>query len=174
MSDPDNTYDLVVLGGGTGGYPAAIRGGQLGMKVAPRITAEYAKTRQPRFPISTENVPVLESDFMAITTGNDAMQREEHQRERREEEQRLLGFGEGARVRVLSEKKQVQDETPGAALVLADESALAKEFATKDTKVSSSRSYRSQDSYSRNQGFEAGRKANVGTTHGTSRKQIGA
>lgn len=86
----------------------------------------------------------------------------------------LLGFGEGARVRVLSEKKQVQDETPGAALVLADESALAKEFATKGVKISSSRSYRSQDSYSRNQGFEAGRKANVGTTQGTSRKQIGA
>lgn len=86
----------------------------------------------------------------------------------------LLGFGEGARVRVLSEKKQVQDETPGAALVLADESALAKEFAKKSVKVSSSRSYRSQDSYSRNQGFEAGRKANVGTTQATIRKQIGA
>ncbi|WP_448222068.1 ABC transporter substrate-binding protein [Gordonia iterans] len=55
---------------------AGVLFGQFGMKVAPRITAEYAKTRQPRFPISTENVPVLESDFMAITTGNDAMQRE--------------------------------------------------------------------------------------------------
>ena len=29
MSD---TYDLIVIGGGTGGYPAAIRAGQLGMK----------------------------------------------------------------------------------------------------------------------------------------------
>ncbi|HEX4872355.1 MAG TPA: dihydrolipoyl dehydrogenase [Nevskiaceae bacterium] len=28
------SYDLVVIGGGTGGYPAAIRAGQLGMKVA--------------------------------------------------------------------------------------------------------------------------------------------
>ena len=27
-------FDLVVIGGGTGGYPAAIRAGQLGMKVA--------------------------------------------------------------------------------------------------------------------------------------------
>jgi dihydrolipoamide dehydrogenase len=27
-------YDLIVIGGGTGGYPAAIRAGQLGMKVA--------------------------------------------------------------------------------------------------------------------------------------------
>jgi dihydrolipoamide dehydrogenase len=29
-----NTFDVVVIGGGTGGYPAAIRAGQLGMKVA--------------------------------------------------------------------------------------------------------------------------------------------
>ncbi|GAA4388590.1 dihydrolipoyl dehydrogenase [Brevibacterium sp. NPDC049920] len=34
MSDPDNTYDLVVLGGGTGGYAAALRAAQLDMKVA--------------------------------------------------------------------------------------------------------------------------------------------
>jgi dihydrolipoamide dehydrogenase len=29
-----DTYDLIVIGGGTGGYPAAIRAAQLGMKVA--------------------------------------------------------------------------------------------------------------------------------------------
>jgi len=34
VSDPDNTYDLVVLGGGTGGYAAALRAAQLDMKVA--------------------------------------------------------------------------------------------------------------------------------------------
>ena len=34
MSDPVNTYDLVVLGGGTGGYAAALRAAQLDMKVA--------------------------------------------------------------------------------------------------------------------------------------------
>lgn len=31
---PDETYDVVLLGGGTGGYVAAIRGAQLGLKVA--------------------------------------------------------------------------------------------------------------------------------------------
>lgn len=28
------TYDIVIIGGGPGGYPAAIRASQLGMKVA--------------------------------------------------------------------------------------------------------------------------------------------
>ena len=30
----ETTYDLTVIGGGPGGYVAAIRGGQLGLKVA--------------------------------------------------------------------------------------------------------------------------------------------
>lgn len=30
----DNAYDVIILGGGPGGYPAAIRGAQLGLKVA--------------------------------------------------------------------------------------------------------------------------------------------
>ncbi len=29
-----NQYDLVVIGAGTGGYPTAIRAGQLGLRVA--------------------------------------------------------------------------------------------------------------------------------------------
>ena len=29
-----NSYDLVIIGGGPGGYEAAIRAGQLGMSVA--------------------------------------------------------------------------------------------------------------------------------------------
>ena len=31
---PDSTYDIVVIGAGPGGYVAAIRAAQLGMKVA--------------------------------------------------------------------------------------------------------------------------------------------
>ncbi|WP_349827736.1 dihydrolipoyl dehydrogenase [Brevibacterium litoralis] len=34
MTDTENTYDLVILGGGTGGYAAALRAAQLDMKVA--------------------------------------------------------------------------------------------------------------------------------------------
>ena len=34
MTDADNRYDVVIIGGGPGGYNAAIRAGQLGLKVA--------------------------------------------------------------------------------------------------------------------------------------------
>lgn len=34
MSDSENKYDLVILGGGTGGYSTALRAAQLGMRVA--------------------------------------------------------------------------------------------------------------------------------------------
>lgn len=47
--------------------------GQLGMKVAPKLAAEFAKTGQPRFPISTENVPMLDADYLVVTTGNATM-----------------------------------------------------------------------------------------------------
>lgn len=55
---------------------AGILFGQLGLKVAPKLAAEFAKTGQPRFPISTENVPMLEADLLVITTGNDDMKKE--------------------------------------------------------------------------------------------------
>lgn len=55
---------------------AGVLFGQLGLKVAPKLAAAFAKNQQPRFPISTENVPMLESDFLVVTTGNEAMQSE--------------------------------------------------------------------------------------------------
>lgn len=55
---------------------AGVLFGQLGMKVAPKLEAAFAKNKQPRFPISTENVPMLESDYLVVTTGNEAMQSE--------------------------------------------------------------------------------------------------
>ena len=34
MADSNNIFDLVVLGGGSGGYAASLRAAQLGLKVA--------------------------------------------------------------------------------------------------------------------------------------------
>jgi dihydrolipoamide dehydrogenase len=42
------TYDLIVIGGGTGGYPAAIRAGQLGMKTVC-INAWLNKDGKPAY-----------------------------------------------------------------------------------------------------------------------------
>ncbi|MDQ1647489.1 MAG: dihydrolipoamide dehydrogenase, partial [Cryptosporangiaceae bacterium] len=34
MTDPKAGYDLVILGGGSGGYACALRGAELGLSVA--------------------------------------------------------------------------------------------------------------------------------------------
>jgi dihydrolipoamide dehydrogenase len=34
MSEPETNFDLIIIGGGPGGYVAAIRAAQLGMTVA--------------------------------------------------------------------------------------------------------------------------------------------
>ncbi|WP_252342228.1 ABC transporter substrate-binding protein [Rhodococcus sp. 14-2483-1-2] len=39
----------------------------LGLVVAPALAEESARTGQPRFPISTENVPLLNSDILVIS-----------------------------------------------------------------------------------------------------------
>ncbi|WP_439031456.1 ABC transporter substrate-binding protein [Gordonia terrae] len=40
----------------------------LGMKMAPKLVAEYQRTGQPRFALSTENVPMLDADVLIIAT----------------------------------------------------------------------------------------------------------
>ncbi|WP_139026098.1 ABC transporter substrate-binding protein [Gordonia neofelifaecis] len=46
---------------------------ELGMKIAPKLLAQYEKTKNPRFPISTENVPMLEGDLLAVTANSPAL-----------------------------------------------------------------------------------------------------
>ncbi|MBM7365450.1 ABC transporter substrate-binding protein [Gordonia hydrophobica] len=48
---------------------------ELGMKVAPKLLAEFRKTKNPRFPISTENVPMLEADVLIITANSPALKK---------------------------------------------------------------------------------------------------
>ncbi|MAU81692.1 MAG: ABC transporter substrate-binding protein [Gordonia sp.] len=43
----------------------------LGMTIAPQLVAEFRKNGQPRFPISTENVPMLDSDLLVVTANTD-------------------------------------------------------------------------------------------------------
>lgn len=45
----------------------------LGMNIAPALVAEFRKNGQPRFPISTENVPLLNSDLLVITANTDQL-----------------------------------------------------------------------------------------------------
>lgn len=46
---------------------------ELGMVVAPKLLAEYEKTKNPRFPISTENVPMLDGDLLVVTATTPAL-----------------------------------------------------------------------------------------------------
>ncbi|GAC57007.1 putative ABC transporter substrate-binding protein [Gordonia hirsuta DSM 44140 = NBRC 16056] len=55
---------------------AGILFAQLGLKVAPTLAAEFARKGEPRFPISTENVPMLDADLLAVTAGSEAMRAE--------------------------------------------------------------------------------------------------
>ncbi len=48
----------------------------LGLEVAPKLAAEFAENKQPRFPISTENVPMLDADMLAVTASNQALKRQ--------------------------------------------------------------------------------------------------
>ncbi|MBN0973865.1 ABC transporter substrate-binding protein [Gordonia hongkongensis] len=40
----------------------------LGMKMAPKLVAEYQRTGQPRFGLSTENIPMLDADVLVVAT----------------------------------------------------------------------------------------------------------
>ncbi len=51
---------------------------ELGMKVAPKLLAEFEKTKNPRFPISVENVPMLDADVLIVTANTPALQRALH------------------------------------------------------------------------------------------------
>ncbi|NDZ95019.1 ABC transporter substrate-binding protein [Streptomyces sp. SID6673] len=45
----------------------------LGMNIAPALVAGYRRSGQPRYPISTENVPLLDSDLLVITANTDQL-----------------------------------------------------------------------------------------------------
>ncbi|WAC53777.1 ABC transporter substrate-binding protein [Gordonia sp. SL306] len=45
----------------------------LGMNIAPALVAGYRRSGQPRYPISTENVPLLNSDLLVITANTDQL-----------------------------------------------------------------------------------------------------
>ncbi|MGC4962861.1 ABC transporter substrate-binding protein [Gordonia sp. DT101] len=45
----------------------------LGMSIAPALVAGYRRSGQPRYPISTENVPLLNSDLLVITANTDQL-----------------------------------------------------------------------------------------------------
>ncbi|MCR5980143.1 ABC transporter substrate-binding protein [Gordonia jinghuaiqii] len=41
---------------------------ELGLKMAPKLAAEYQRTGQPRFGLSTENIPMLDADVLVVAT----------------------------------------------------------------------------------------------------------
>ncbi|ALG86101.1 ABC transporter substrate-binding protein [Gordonia phthalatica] len=48
---------------------------ELGMTVAPKLLAQFQKTKNPRFPISTENIPMLDADVLIITANTPALKK---------------------------------------------------------------------------------------------------
>ena len=48
---------------------------ELGMKVAPKLLSQFQKTKNPRFPISTENIPMLDADVLIITANTPALKK---------------------------------------------------------------------------------------------------
>jgi iron complex transport system substrate-binding protein len=53
---------------------------ELGLQVAPALAEQSATTGQPRFPISTENIPMLNSDLLVVSASTPEL------------EQRLVGL----------------------------------------------------------------------------------
>ncbi|MFW0783156.1 ABC transporter substrate-binding protein [Gordonia sp. CPCC 206044] len=45
----------------------------LGMSIAPDLVNQFRANHQPRFPVSTENVPLLNSDLLVITANTDQL-----------------------------------------------------------------------------------------------------
>ncbi|AZG46218.1 ABC transporter substrate-binding protein [Gordonia insulae] len=45
----------------------------LGMSIAPALVAQFRRNGQPRYPISTENVPLLNSDLLVLTANTDQL-----------------------------------------------------------------------------------------------------
>ncbi|MYR07108.1 ABC transporter substrate-binding protein [Gordonia sp. SID5947] len=45
----------------------------LGMNIAPALVAGFRRNGQPRYPISTENVPLLDSDLLVLTANTDQL-----------------------------------------------------------------------------------------------------
>ncbi|NLG46795.1 ABC transporter substrate-binding protein [Gordonia sp. (in: high G+C Gram-positive bacteria)] len=48
---------------------------ELGMKIAPKLLAQFQKSKNPRFPISTENIPMLDADVLIVTANTPALKK---------------------------------------------------------------------------------------------------
>lgn len=88
----------------------------------------------------------------------------------------LISFGQGANDRITEEKKVAEQDTPGSALVLANEADQAERYAREQVgRVGKSRGLHSGSARARQAGYEQGRRANVGTTQvGGQRRHITA